>query len=244
MITGQVLWEGDLPPVPPLKVLASPLPLAPLDKSHERENPNAPHIDVASRGVAGAIVVLRGLEPDRARPWPHGPVRIEQRQCAIHVLQDGEDSRVGFVRPGDPVVLVSKERIFHALRASGAAFFTVMFPDPDEPLERRFFGKGHVELSSGAGYFWMAGHLFVDDNPYYARTDAQGRFVLRDVPPGRYTLACWHPSWIIDKHEREPENALIVRLFFRPPVVREQEVQVESHGSATVRFTLSRSLFK
>jgi hypothetical protein len=242
-ITGQVLWEGDLPAVPALKVLASPAPLPPLDHNHERENPSAPHIDPRSRGVAGAVVMLRGVDLDRARPWPHGPVRIEQRDCCIHVVQDGQDCRVGFVRPGDPVTLVSKERVFHALRASGAAFFTLMFPDPDEPLERRFAKKGHVELSSGAGYFWMRGHLFVDDNPYYARTDADGRFLLTDVPPGRYTLTCWHAHWVITKHEREPENALITRLFFRPPLVREQQVRVEPRGSATVRFTLSQGLF-
>jgi len=30
-------------------------------------------------------------------------------------------------------------------------------------------------------------------NPYFAKTDAQGRFTLTDVPPGTYKLVVWHP---------------------------------------------------
>jgi hypothetical protein len=39
---------------------------------------------------------------------------------------------------------------------------------------------------------WMQGWLGVLDHPYFAVTDAEGRFTLRDVPPGDYTLAVWH----------------------------------------------------
>ena len=30
-------------------------------------------------------------------------------------------------------------------------------------------------------------------NPYFAKTDEQGRFTMTDVPPGTYTLVVWHP---------------------------------------------------
>jgi hypothetical protein len=30
-------------------------------------------------------------------------------------------------------------------------------------------------------------------NPYFAQTDAQGRFTLSEVPPGTYKLVVWHP---------------------------------------------------
>jgi hypothetical protein len=243
-VRGRVLWEGELPDVPPLEVRYCPGYGPPLDRDHFRPNPHQPAIDPRGRSLAGAVVCLHGVDPEKARPWDLGPVRVEQRQCRIHVLQDGSDSQVGFVRRGDPITIVSKDGVPHALRAQGDAFFTLTFPDRDMPLQHRLGRAGHVELGSGVGYFWMRGHLFVDAHPYYARTDAAGRFVLRDVPAGRYRLACWVPSWVMDRFEREPENGVIIRYYFREPVVREHEVEVRPGGTTSARFTYSRDLFE
>lgn len=35
---------------------------------------------------------------------------------------------------------------------------------------------------------WMRAAVLVVDSPHHAPVDSQGRFVLRDVPPGEYTL--------------------------------------------------------
>jgi hypothetical protein len=32
----------------------------------------------------------------------------------------------------------------------------------------------------------------VTENPFHARTGADGRFEIRGVPPGRWTLRIWH----------------------------------------------------
>jgi hypothetical protein len=238
-VSGQVRWEGDLPQVPPFDVYCNPPFGPPLDEDGQRANPNAPRIASTSRGVADAVVFLRGVEPARSGPWPHGPVCVEQRGASLHILQDDADSRVGFVRRGAAVKLLSQDSFFHALRASGAAFFTLTFPEPGQPLERRFAQNGLVELTSGTGYFWMRGYLFVDEQPYYTRSDAQGRFTLPDVPAGHYQLVCWHPNWIVQSQERDPETALISRLTFRPPLVQEQTVEVRAGATTAARFVLS-----
>jgi len=38
----------------------------------------------------------------------------------------------------------------------------------------------------------MSAYVVVTETPYFARTDKDGRFVLKDVPPGTYTLKVWH----------------------------------------------------
>jgi hypothetical protein len=243
-ITGRVVWEGEPPAVPPFQVYCNPPFGQPFLSDDVRDNPNAPAVDGPSRGVADAVLVLRGVDPARARPWDLGPVRGVQRGGRVHVLQDGADSRAGFVRRGDAVTLTSEDPYFHSLRAAGAALLRERQREEGGPLERRLEANGYVELGSGAGYFWMRGHLFVDEHPYYARTDARGRFTLPGVPPGRYRLECWHPNWVEERHERDPETALISRLTFRPPVVREQEVEVAPRGTVAVRFGLSTSLFR
>ena len=39
---------------------------------------------------------------------------------------------------------------------------------------------------------WMSGTILVLPTQYYATTDDAGQFVLRELPPGTYALACWH----------------------------------------------------
>src|SRR5208282_2597082 len=99
-------------------------------------------------------------------------------------------------------------------------------------------------MTSGLDYFWMRAYLFVDNHPYYVRTDAEGRFTLRQVPPGHYQVVCWMPNWLEDHHERDPESALVARLVFRPPVEWTQEAIVGKGASCSVSFTVSRQAFQ
>jgi hypothetical protein len=241
-ILGRVVWDDELPVVPPFEVMPNPLAGELLQRRQVRPNPNAPLIEPGSKGVASAVVFLRGIDPRHARPWDHPPVQVEQRNGEFHIVQGG-DSHFGFVRRGDDILMVSRDRFFHSLHAGGAAYFTLTFPDPDRALQRALNEKGIVELSSAAGYFWMRAYLFVDDHPYYTRTDALGRFVLPHVPPGSYEVVCWMPNWREARHERDPESGLFVRIFFDSPVSRVQRLTLLSEERKQTTFVVSTGLF-
>ena len=242
-IRGRVVWQGAIP-----EVASYRSPLSP-GNEHIGEphriwpNPNAPRIDPATKGVAGAVLFLRGIEPRRARPWDHPPVRIELRDYQIRVYQGERVESSGFVHRGDTISMVSGQAIFHSLRVRGAAFFARAFPDVDRPSTRRLDRGGLVELSSGCGYFWMRGHLFVSDHPYFTHSDAEGRFELPQVPPGQYELVCWLPDWHEDSRELDAETALICRLSFRPPVALTQSVRLEPRQTRTVAVSLDARRF-
>jgi hypothetical protein len=38
----------------------------------------------------------------------------------------------------------------------------------------------------------MRAYIIVSEHPYATVTDAEGRFLLDQVPPGQYTLRLWH----------------------------------------------------
>jgi plastocyanin len=39
---------------------------------------------------------------------------------------------------------------------------------------------------------WMSGIILVLPSPYFAQTDAEGRFSLEGLPHGKYSLVAWH----------------------------------------------------
>jgi hypothetical protein len=243
VIRGCVSWEGAVPKIALFNIPPNPLAGEVFRKKHTRPNPHVPIVDAATGGIGNAVIFLRGVDPKQGRPWDHPPVQLEMRDCQLHIRQGESDSAFGFVRCGDRVAMVSRDRWFHSLHAAEAAYFGLTFPDKDQPLERVLSQKGMVEWTSAAGYYWMRAYIFVDDHPYYARTNAQGRFELPGVPAGRYEIVCWMPNWNESRHERDPESSAICRLFFKKPFESVQPVTVPPSGTVGVDFKVSSELF-
>jgi hypothetical protein len=206
-------------------------------------NPNEPRINPETKSVANAVVFLRGVDRAAARPWDHPPVRVLQRDWRFHVLQGKRDSPVGFVRQGDEIEMESADPCFHALHGEGAAWFSLTFPHPHEPLRRALGHPGLVELTSAAGYYWMRAYLFVDHHPYYALTDSEGQFIVSQVPAGDYELVCWIPSWMEKRHERDPESSLLIRLSFRAPLEISRRIAVLAGRATQAAFEVSPEHF-
>jgi hypothetical protein len=64
----------------------------------------------------------------------------------------------------------------------------------------------------------MEGFVVVLQNSYFAVTDREGHYEIRDVPPGKYVVAIWH-----EKLKAQPKP-----------------VTVEAGHNAVVDFTLGR----
>ena len=56
---------------------------------------------------------------------------------------------------------------------------------------------------------WMVGYMVVKDHPYVAVTDAEGKFEMKNVPKGEWTLRIWHekPGYVKEaKMSGKPAN--------------------------------------
>jgi len=62
----------------------------------------------------------------------------------------------------------------------------------------------------------MSAYVIVTETPYFFRTDKDGKFVLKDVPPGKYTLSFWHEKLGEQKKEikvKEGDEAKVECTF-------------------------------
>lgn len=243
-IQGRVTWQGDPPQVPPFQVHAylDSVNASRLCGAHP--NPNAPRIDPPSRGVGEAALLLRHVKPAPAKPWPHPPVQVEMRSERLTILQGGARRQIGFVERGAEASFVSRDDTYHTLRCRGTAFFTLPFAVADQPTRRRLHDPGVVELSEGAGLYWRRAYLFVLDHPYVALTDRAGHFVLTDVPEGTYQLTAWLPNWRVERHERDPETAVVSRIVFAPAVELVRTVHVVAGQRTEAAFQFEAAQFK
>jgi hypothetical protein len=202
------------------------------------ENPNRPRIDPRSRGVAGAVVYLRGVKAAAAKTWDLDPVAVEIGNSQIAVVQGRRRGRVGFVRRGDAITVSSTEAAFHVLRGRGDGFFSLPLPEPNQPVARKLIRSGRVELTSGSGMYWANADLFVSDHPYFALTDADGRFTLDRVPSGPVEVVVWMPGWKTAKTERDPDSTQVARQRYSAPIERTTRALVQAGETANIDVTV------
>jgi hypothetical protein len=244
---GRITWAGPVPAVEPIAVSRLFAPPA----SHEGvPNPNAPR--VSAGGLADAVVWLRGVDLKRSKPWSLQAIAVEVSRAGLVVKQGDQSGRIGLVRRGESVELVSKEAIdpvtrqpaVHSVRARGAAFFTQMLPQPDMPVRRMLPEEGIVELSSGSAYYWLRAYLVASDHPYVAVTGPDGSFELDQVPDGDYELVTWKANWHVERLEHDPEAPFApARLVFRAAVEKRARVRVVAGQPTSASITFAADEF-
>ena len=71
--------------------------------------------------------------------------------------------------------------------------FNIGLPEKGSTLTKPFTKTGLMEISCDC-HPWMQAFVYVFDQPYVAVTDEKGVFVMKDVPPGTYTIEAWHEA--------------------------------------------------
>jgi hypothetical protein len=160
------------------------------------------------------VVYLEGV--DKGKPFDDGGVpQIEAKDCLFLPFTT-------VVRDDQSVNVVNMDPVMHDIQAyetsslGARVLFNVPLPmNPNHPrnfkdrsdaamYHRHMAGapmKELVKLSKGRRIFVMqcGFHAYMESwgvavrNPYFAKTDEQGRFTIGDVPPGTYKLVVWHP---------------------------------------------------
>jgi len=76
------------------------------------------------------------------------------------------------------------------------------------PAKPVLFDKPGVVVLGCNIHDWMVGYIYVSESPWFAKTAADGKTVLRGLPPGRYVVRAWHPRLDVDEHATDQQADL------------------------------------
>jgi len=107
------------------------------------------------------------------------------------------DPRVQGAVTGTTVNVFNDDKVLHRLvfiPLGTHDTLTVMpFANAGEVVPSELLAKqAHIVEVLCARHPWTRGYIAVFDNPYFAVTDADGRFTIDSLPPGSYTMNVWH----------------------------------------------------
>lgn len=182
-ISGVVMFDG-----PPPKLMAIDTKA---DEYCQKMHADSPlYTDEATIGPNGEfayIFVYIVNAPPGDYPVPAEPVKLNQFGCRYELPVFG-------MRVGQTIEFVNSDETTHNVR--GFPKFNRVFnfgQPPGLPSRTRVFDKAEMPLKIKCDvHAWMKSHCFVMDHPFFAVTDLEGRFTIKDVPPGTYTVRTWH----------------------------------------------------
>jgi hypothetical protein len=186
-IVGAVKWSGPLPTFDPILVNKDTHACAEHGK-HDRP-PEQLIVNSSSGGVKDAVVHLVGKFEDAGTPGLSEfkyPDTLNQRMCSY-------EPRVFVIPAGARLAMTSEDEVGHNVRMSGAADLNIAISKGGRTT-RRMEQAGVVKLGCDI-HPWMTGYIHVVRHPYYAVTDSDGRFELKDVPDGTHSIRLWHEPW-------------------------------------------------
>ena len=152
------------------------------------QKPNEAVVAGAKGFLRNVVVSLRGLKPAVDTAPTTGAV-VDQVGCRY-------EPHVQAVTVGTQLTLVNSDGVLHNVHGSigPTQAFNLAMPIKGQHVPARLTRPGLVRLQCDAGHTWMSAYVYVFDHPYFAVTGADGRFEIKDVPPGHYTVEYWHES--------------------------------------------------
>jgi plastocyanin len=138
-----------------------------------------------SHGPGGAVIILRRTDGTTPKPRAQRVKAVIQRDKRFipHVLA---------VPVGATVEFRNEDDLFHnVFSLSKPNDFDLGLYKSGAQREQVFSTPGPVNLLCNI-HASMGGWLYVSDSPWFAQADGNGRFTVKNVPPGQYELEVWH----------------------------------------------------
>jgi len=201
-ITGQVVYPAGkpVPPRKPLNVNANQnvcLAKGPILDESAIVNPK-------NRGVKNVVVFLRPDDTTGKANFPEAKIHPDDKKrkagevvidqpCCMFV------NRVTAARVGDTIVVKNSAPVAHNFfwdsGANGAHNVTI--PKNEQWKMPAALVKENPPIQYKCTiHGWMTGYVRVFDHPYFAVTDDDGKFEIKNAPVGKFRIVYWHENGV------------------------------------------------
>ena len=136
----------------------------------------------AASELENVVVFVRRPQPEAPLPT-HAEIRQLNEEFSPHVVAVTAGSTVDF--PNDDLV-------FHNVFSLSSAATFDLGRYPQRKSKARTFTKAGIVKVFCHLHSHMSAIVRVFDHPYFARVDADGRFKINGLEPGRHELVAWH----------------------------------------------------
>jgi plastocyanin len=174
-ISGTVKFDGAAPK--PAKIDMSQDPAC--------KGPNeAENIVVANGDLANVFVYVKDGLGDRTFDVPKDPVTLDQQGCKYHPHVLG-------VMAGQTIDIKNDDQTTHNIHPTPKdnREWNESQP-PSSPALEKNFAREEIMLPVKCNQHpWMKMYINVVKSPFFAVTDASGKYQITGLPPGDYTIA-------------------------------------------------------
>jgi plastocyanin len=176
-VTGTVVVTGKLPPLEDLKRQSD---------AYCAKTPMKDESVIAGKKgeLANVIVHINGLP---AMPPPAEKATLSQDNCMYRPRVQGVvDGQKLEIRNGDPVL-----HNVHTYDGARTLFNVAQVPGTPS-FDKTFTQNGALIKFKCDVHQWMTAYIWVQNNGWFAVSDSDGKFKIKDVPVGTWDIEAWH----------------------------------------------------
>jgi plastocyanin len=176
-------WAGDIQGT--VRYGGTPPKLPPLTATRDQNVcgaavPNE-SIVVSNGALENVVITVKG--PGLQKPAPQ-TITVDQHQCRYQ-------PHVQAASPGSTIQILNSDPMLHNIHGylGNETLFNIAMPLKGQKVPRRLPRPGLVQIKCDV-HSWMSGYVVVTESPF-AVVDKDGRYAIKDLPPGPYTVTAW-----------------------------------------------------
>ncbi|PYR32973.1 MAG: hypothetical protein DMF92_00415 [Acidobacteria bacterium] len=181
-VSGTVALDGAAPMNEPIKMNADPVCVTKNTTPQFQET-----YQVADGKLANVFVYIKDGLGNYIYDTPTEPATIDQMNCRYHPHVFG-------MRVNQPLQIINSDPTLHNIHAlpKSNKEFNNGQPIQGMKMTHTWETKEVMVPFKCDVHGWMNAYVGVLDHPYFSVTSKDGKFDLKTVPPGTYTIEAWH----------------------------------------------------